>query len=443
MGVNEINYTSKRIAEIVGGEHIGNNCEIGYLTIDSREKSSISSCFFALKGERFNGNNYIEEAISNGAKVIVTEKDIKCNASVIKVKSTREALGLLGKWQKGKTKVIGVTGSFGKTTVKDMIISILKEKYRVCGTIDNQNNEIGVAFTLLSCREHDYCVVEMGMRGRGEIEWLSYIAEPDISVVTCCASAHIGRLGDLQSIFLAKMEILKYTKYYGVLPHEERFLDYDCGNLKKVFFGEKTPYEYTKFKLTKDGQSFYIKNKEFYLNSVFEHDAANAAIAYAVGELCGLNEEQIAKGLLKYRKRCGRGEIRKCGNLEVINDCYNASYESTKSAIINASSYCKSKGKGLVVLLGDMLELGEKSNEIHYKIGCLCKELSLYKMLVYGEYAEYYLMGNPQGQLCTKFEELTKEVLKYADKDCILLIKASHGMNFQKIVDEISEIKNA
>ena len=90
-----------------------------------------------------------------------------------------------------------------------------------------------------------------------------------------------------------------------------------------------------------------------------------------------------------------------------------------------------------------MLELGEKSNEIHYKIGCLCKELSLYKMLVYGEYAEYYLMGNPQGQLCTKFEELTKEVLKYADKDCILLIKASHGMNFQKIVDEISEIKNA
>lgn len=431
------------IAEIVSGELIGENVEINCVTTDSREKSDSPSCFFAIKGEKYNGSDYINDAISNGAKLIITEDNISCAASTIRVENTRLALGLLAKHKKGNIRVIGVTGSHGKTTVKDMITAVLRKKYEVCSTFGNQNNEIGVALTLLSCKNEDFCVLEMGMRGRGEIEWLSYIGEPEISVVTGCASAHIGRLGDLESIFNAKMEIIKHTGRLAVLPNEERFLRYDCKGIKKVFFGQNTEYKYTDFRLIENGQTFRIKRNDIFLESIYEHDAQNASIAYAVGEICGLTGGEIALGLSDYRKNDFRGKVEKTGDFEVINDCYNASYESVQGAIINAAKYCKFKGKKLAVLLGNMLELGEKSREYHYKIGRLCSEQMVDKMIVHGSQASWYLKGFPRGIICEKYEEITDTVLTEIDENYVLLVKASNAMNFKKIVDEIRENRNA
>ena len=443
MKIEGFNFSCEDIARAVNGELKGKNCKINCITTDSREKCSFPSCFFAIKGEKFNGNDHIAEAMENGAMVIVTDEKIGCGCAVIRVEDTRRALGLLAKAHIGSTRVIGVTGSQGKTTVKDMIISVLREKYSVCGTVSNQNNEIGVALTLLGSKNEDFCVVEMGMRGCGEIEWLSYISEPEIAVVTNCGTAHIGRLGSENGIFLAKMEILKHTKSVSILPYEERFLNFDSGKLRKIYFGENAQYNYGNFQLFGGGQRFTINGNECILNSIYEHDAKNATIAFAVGEICGLKPGEISSGLSKYVKAHNRGSSEVVGGLEIINDCYNASYESTKSAILNCYNYCKTKGKRLALLLGDMLELGEHTEELHKKIGELCKELGIEKTFVFGAFSSCYLAGHSKGIACENFNEIASIVLKEISDEYVLLVKASNAINFEKIVNDIREIKNA
>ena len=239
------------------------------------------------------------------------------------------------------------------------------------------------------------------------------------------------------------MEIIKHTRSTAVLPNEERFISYNCGKLQKIFFGKNTSYDYTDFSLTESGQRFRVKGNEISLESIYEHDALNATIAYAVGELCGLDEAEIVRGLGSYQKSDFRGNIELIGGIEIINDCYNASYESVKSAIINTVNYCRFKRKKVAVLLGDMLELGNKAEEYHRKIGLLCKENNIEKMFVYGRLAKWYLEENPKGITCEKYADITKTVLTQVDDSYVLLIKASNAMNFKKIVDEIRENKNA
>lgn len=432
--IEGISYLCSEIAEAVNGKMKGNDEKIEAITLNSKEISQAPSCFFAINGKNINGAEYINEAISNGAKLIITQEQIDCAVTVIYVDNVVMALGLLAKKHKGNTKIIAITGSNGKSTTKDMVISVLKTKYSVCGTYKNNNNEIGVALTLLSIKNEDFCVVEMGMRALGEIEWLSYIAEPGIGIITNCLSAHLGKLGSRKNIFKAKTELLKYVKEYSILPNEIRF---------KRIKGLRSKKLYTDLKIRnirrQDGSIIFdvYDCKDIKIKSIYNHDILNAVFAYMVGKLVGLDDYSIKKGLNDFKKENSRGEILKSKRFLIINDCYNASYESMKMAIISTKE--QFANKKIAVLLGDMLELGNKSKQLHLKIGKLCKKLKIDRLYAYGSYARYYINGFGRGRELKNSNSIAEKILNELDESYVLLVKASHLMNFEKIIEQMRE----
>ena len=432
-------YSAIEIAKAVGGELIGNSVSVSDISTDSREKSNTGSCFFAIKGKNFDGNEYIKEAINNGAKIIVTNQKICTPVSIIYVKDTIKALGLLGKYHKKNTKIIGVTGSNGKTTTKDMIKSILKEKYSVLATESNNNNEIGVAKTLLSITDEEYCVVEMGMRNLGEIEWLSYISEPEISVITNALSSHIEILGSRENIFNAKCEILKHTAKIAILPSEERF---KCIKLEKItpfFVGQKGDYIFDNITYVENGIDFDLLskniNEKIHINSFGIHDVVNATFAYAVGEKCGLTREEMAAGLSKFRNSKLRNTVLKIGDIRIIEDCYNASYEGMRRAIISLCKYAENKFLTPYAIFGDMLEVGEFSKEYHYRIGEFAKEAGIKEIFAYGNFAKEYIKGFGGGIEFDDLEDATEKIKNMLSLGDVLLIKASRALHFEKITE--------
>lgn len=436
--INRIKYSAKEIAQAVGGSLYGKNAYINGLSINSKEKSPSSHCFFAIKGEKFNGDDFVDEAISNGAEVIVTERKMVYPVSTIHVENTRMALGLLAKHHSAKKKVIGITGSYGKTCVKDMVISVLREKFSVCGTQENYNNEIGVPLTLLSTKNEKFCVVEMGMRAKGEIEWLSYISQPDLSVVTSCGLSHIETLGSKENIFEAKMEILKSTKSCCVLPSDRRFYEYECGGLRKILVGNKGEYSVKEVKREGDLISFKIGASAFSIKSTYLHNVDNALFAYAVGKYYGLLDEEIKEGLQKWIQRENRGGELIYRGIKIINDCYNASYESVKSAI-SSLSHLKNKNIQVAVLLGDMLELGVHAEQLHYNVGLFCKQKGIDRLYVIGNYAKNIILGYGEGEELANKQEIEEKVINELKEGDILLVKASHAMGFEKIIENMRE----
>ena len=436
--INGIVYKAKEIAKIVNGILSGEDVKIESVTIDSKIVYS-SACFFAIKGKHFNGVDYINEAISNGAVLIITDEKIRADVSVIYVNSVVEALGLLAKHHKGNTKIIGVTGSVGKTTTKDMILQVIGEKYSVCGTYKNQNNEIGVALTLLSIKKEEFCVVEMGMRAIGEIEWLSFISEPHIAIITNCGSAHLGRLGSRENIFKAKTEILRNTQKYAVLPAEKRFAEINT-ELEKVLVGVGGNVYEEKIKVSNNYIEFDINYgegvcKNVRLNSRCSYNISNALNAFAVCKLLGMDDETIRNGIEKYRDSNLHGEIIKIKKAEIVVDCYNASFEGMESAIKAFAEYSKINNKMSVVILGDMLELGESSEEFHRKIGELCQQNKISALFCFGEFARCYAEGFSKGIIFDSKEEIADVMQKVVNFDCVVLVKASRKCQFEKIIE--------
>ncbi|MGM9645703.1 MAG: UDP-N-acetylmuramoyl-tripeptide--D-alanyl-D-alanine ligase [Eubacteriales bacterium] len=443
-------YTSKEIADALGAKLYGKDVQISGITTDSREFSHDPTCFFALKGENFNGADFIEEACANGAELIVTDREIALPVSVIYVEDVKKAFCNLAKYHKGKTKIIGVTGSVGKTTVKDMIKAVLSEKYSVCATYSNNNNEIGVAQTLFSIRDEEYCVVEMGMRGTGEIEFLSEICEPDTAVITNAGSAHIERLGSRENIFCAKAEILNNTKKFAIVPGEQRFRNLDYGNIKPCFVGEGGDFAITEPSYTETGIKFGISEKipsgnavkktDIALNSFGIHNAQNAAFAYAAGRVCGMEAEDIKSGLLKYKSEKMRESLVETGTFSMILDCYNASYEGMKSALISLCEYAKIKNLAPYAMLGDMLEVGDFAREYHYRIGEFARDLGIKNIFVLGENAKYLTDGFCGGVVCRSVRDASRKIKSSLEKGDVILVKASRGMHFEKIVDFMKEM---
>lgn len=443
-------YTSKEIANALGAKLYGKNVQISGITTDSREFSHDPTCFFTLKGENFDGADFIDEACANGANLIVTDRKIAAPVSIIYVDDVKTAFCKLGKYHKGKTKIIGVTGSVGKTTVKEMIRDVLSEKYRVCATYSNNNNEIGVAQTLLSIHDEEYCIVEMGMRQAGEINFLSDICEPDIGVITNCGSAHIERLGSRENIFCAKAEILKNTKKFAVVPSEERFKNLDYGNVKPYFVGDGGNFSITEPSYTDTGIKFDIcegiqegstvSEIDISLNSFGIHNAQNAAFAYAAGRLCDMDANDIKSGLLKYKADKMRESFIETDTFSMILDCYNASFEGMKSALMSLCEYAKIKNLVPYAMLGDMLETGDFAKEYHYRIGELAKDIGIKNIFALGENAKYLTDGFCGGIICRSVADASYRIKSSLKKNDIILVKASRGMRFEKIIDFMKEM---
>lgn len=441
-------YKASEIAKIIGGEYVGQDFAVKYISMDSRETYEPNTCFVAIKGEKYDGEDYVNMALQRGADMVISTQRLANNINSIRVDNTKNAIFKLAEHNKGRTKIIGVTGSVGKTTVKEMIKSILSQKYKVQATYSNHNNEIGVAQTLLSITNEDYCVVEMGMRGLGEIEKLARLCKPEISIITSIGTAHIERLGSIENILRAKCEILKYTSKYALVPAFGKIKNVDFGDAIPLFIGNTGDIEAVDVRLTRKGIITEIIDNNFNervslkIPSFQLHDADNVLFAYKVGRLCEIPLESIKKGILEFKNCKNRGNICKIGDASFIIDCYNASYESSKSAILSLISYAKNENKTPILLFGDMLEIGSLSPEFHYEIGRYAKENGVENILLYGKYARYVQLGFEGGIIFGSKSEIEEYICNNFGKNDVILVKASRKEQFETIIEGLKERLN-
>lgn len=424
--------------------------------------------FIAFKGENFNGNKLIKEAFENGAKVaIVTELHLKEeelkkyeDKAIIKVEESIKALQQIATKKRelyGETfPVIAVTGSVGKTSTKDVIAGVLSKKYKVLKTQGNYNNDIGVPLTILSLQDEDVAVVEMGMNHFGEISRLSKIAKPNIAVITNIGTSHIGNLGSRENILKAKLEILDGMKVPFIIINNDNDLLHNWYEKNKDEMPIKTfaidnkadasaenidlQEKYSKFTCNIKDNKFEVKvpvgGKHFVLNSL---------CAALIGSTLNLTNEEIKQGIEAFELTKKRMEITTLKNgAKMINDSYNASYESMKAAIEYLSNI---EGERKIAVLGDMFELGDYAEELHKKVGQEVAKNNIDMLICSGKNSKYIIeeaikhgMPKEKTYYADTLEELEKHLRKILKNTDCILIKASNGMKFYELAQKLNEI---
>ncbi len=423
--------------------------------------------FLAMKGEHFNGNLLWKEAFENGAKVaIVTELDEKKedfsawnDRVIVKVDNQISALHKIATKKRElygeKFPVIAVTGSVGKTSTKDIIAGVLSQKYKVLKTRENLNNDIGVPLTILSIKDEDVAVIEMGMNHLGEISRLSKIAKPSIAVITNIGTSHIGNLGSRENILKAKLEILDGMKEPSLIINNDNDLlhNWYAENKEKLeirTFGIKGTAEVygTNIKLHEYSSEFTcnIEDRKFNVTVPVpgEHFVLNSLCAALIGKILNLTEEQIQKGIESFELTKKRMEITVLQKgIKMINDSYNASFESMQASI----EYLASMPKGRkIAVLGDMFELGDFAEELHRKVGANVAKHKIDILLCSGENSKYIAEeAQKNGMKASNIyykdakEELYDKLKNMLKDEDNILIKASNGMEFYKIAEKISK----
>lgn len=444
---------------------IGNlkeNCE-NFCT-DTR-KILENDVYVGLKGENFNGNEYYEEALRKGAKVaIVSGIEIPKekleqykDKTIIEVDDSLIAFGKIAEYKRSlyNIPVIQVTGSVGKTSTRDIIANVVRTKYKTLQTEGNLNNHIGLPTTLLKLKDHEALVVESGMNHLGEISYLGKITKPTIAVITNVGTAHIGLLGSRENILKAKLEILENLKPGGtiVINNDNDMLNKwakEDKSYKKYTFGidEEADVMAYNIKIGNKSSTYNVKinNEEYTVNVPVsgKHFVYNSLCAIAIGNLLGISPENIIKGIETFSLTKNRMEVVKVkDNVTVINDAYNASYDSMKPAI----EYLKElPAKRKIAVLGDMFELGEFSEEIHRKVGIEVVTHKIDILVTVGKLAKYiaeeakYLRMPEKNIISLETTEEASEYLnKILQKDDAVLLKAAHGMHFSEIFKSISK----
>ena len=476
----------KDIVKITNGKILYGDERIpcNHFVRDSREVKE-GDVYVALKGEKFDGNDFCLDAIYNGAKVCIVSKDItaeendeikKSNVTIIQVPDTLKALQEIATYKRIQYNipVVAVTGSVGKTSTKDLIASVVSQKYNTLKTKGNYNNEIGLPLTILGLTDEEAMVVEMGMNHFGEIRKLTNIAKPTVAVITNIGTAHIGNLGSRENILKAKLEILEGLQGNTVVINNDNDLLYKWANENKdkyniITYGikNKSKYMATDIKSFEDKSEFKVvceKNesisdskqnvnmdskqdinraKEEGINNKIvtvpvggEHFILNSLCAIAVGEYLNVPTEKIINGIANLELTKKRMEIltSKAG-ATVINDTYNANYDSMKAAII----YLKEiKNKRKIAVLGDMLELGDYSKELHEKVGEEVDE-SIDILITIGKEAKYIAEKSKAKQIieCKDNDEAIEKLKEIQTKNDAILLKASNGMKFFEIATAI------
>lgn len=405
--------------------------KIENIIMDSR-KVQKGDLFFAIN----NGNKYINEVLEKGASIVVADNYLGDDKRVFKVLNTvefmqkfakeyREVLGL---------KVIAITGSNGKTTTKDMIYSVLSRKYITKKTEGNYNNHIGLPFTILQLKEKDEIVVlEMGMSGFGEIDLLSSIAKPDIGVITNIGDSHLEFLKTRENVFKAKTELLNYVSSENTyIIGDDQYLKNVVGN--KIGFSRENNFVIEDFIDSNDGMSFKVENSEYILNLNGKHNALNAGIAIAIGKRFDLTSEEIKEGLKNLHLTPMRFQKIEKENLIYINDAYNASPISMEYSLNTFDKLYNNMKK--IVVLGDMLELGEKEIEFHREIIEKALSIKCDKIYLYGERmkkAYDLLEKNDKIRCFNNKENIVKLIANEIEKIAVLL-KGSRGMKLEEII---------
>lgn len=427
---------------------------------DSREIKE-GDIYIGIKGENFDGNSYYMQAIENGAIGCIIEEHYESNIdlekvqnkNIIIVKDTIKAIQEIATYRRNQFNIptVAVTGSVGKTSTKDIIASTLAQKYNVLRTEGNKNNHIGLPLTILKLKDQEAMVVEMGMNHLGEIRTLTNIAKPNICVITNIGTSHIGNLGSRENILKAKLEILDGLQEGGTviinndndLLHKWAEENKDKYNIITCGIENKSEYMAYNIKESEENVEYSIDLKHITYNVKVPISGKpfvyNSLVAMAVGETCNVDIENIINGIAKFELTKKRMEITKKNEITIINDSYNASYDSMKAVL----EYLKTvKAKRKIAVLGDMLELGEFSKELHQKVGEEVAKNNIDILITVGEMANNIAdKAKENGVKNTvsfldneKAVNYIKEILKPED---IILFKASNSMKFGEMVEKI------
>ena len=451
------NFKLEEIIPIVNGRLIKGDPEltVSGISTDSR-KIKRGELFIALKGERFDGRQFLNEAVKAGASALLVEEETNVigETPLIMTDDTLNALGAIARFQRRRFEVpvIGITGSNGKTTTKDLIAAVLAQKYHIVKTEANYNNEIGLPLTLLEMDQRTQAVVvEMGMRGLGQIRNLATIAEPGIGVITNIGQAHLELLGSEANIAKAKAELIESLPSNGVAvlngddPWVRQMSIPD--RVRPIWFGlNDSKLDYRAVVVKHDGQGIFFQvdrngeKFELLLPLPGRLNVYNALAAIAVGQLLGLSIREIKDGLAAPIMTGRRLKITDCNQFRIIDDTYNASPASVKAAL-EVLSGLSGPGKKIAVL-ADMLELGKASINSHFQVGEYAANLGVDHLLAYGELARKYVDGfisiTPgKAEYFSSKTELIQALKEIARPGDSILIKGSRGMKMEEVVEAL------
>ena len=456
------NMTFENIAKACDGELFLNGAEAGTeikgAVIDSRLVKE-NYLFFATKGERVDGHDYIAKAFELGATIAVCEHIPEgVEGSFIVVKDTFAALKQIAKFYREglDIKVVGITGSVGKTSTKEFVASVLAEKYNVLKTMGNFNNEVGLPLTVLKIREeHEVAVLEMGISDFGEMTRLSEIAQPDVCVITNIGQCHLEQLGDRDGVLKAKTEVFTNLKENGtacLFAEDDKLAGIAEVNGKKpVFYGAGENSEvYASDVVNKGlfGSECVIHAGNMKIKAEIplpgKHMVYNALAATAVAKTLGLSAEQIEKGIRSVEAVSGRSHLIQTSEYTIIDDCYNANPVSMKAAIDLLGEANTRKA----AILGDMFELGENEKALHRSVGEYAAKQNVDALICVGALSEEMYRGAVECEdkkdamelyHFATLEDCKNEVAGLLKQGDAVLIKASHGMHFTELVELLTQ----
>ena len=455
--------TLSQLLEAVDGRLLGGfdrlDAPVARVETDSRSIHP-GALFIPLVGERFDGHAYLNSALESGAAGCLTAREQERylpGKFYVRVDDTEAALSRLAAWYRDRFSIpfVGVTGSVGKTTAKDMLAAVLGVRYKVLKTEGNHNNNIGLPLTLLELdSSHQIAVLEMGMDKFGEIDYLAGIVRPDVGIITNIGDAHIERLGSRENILRAKCELLPHIKKDGVviLNGDDPLLlglegktpvpalycgqGEGCAYRARVTGGDGVSHIHCR--LTTPGMDREVK-----IPALGEHMVYPALMAAAVGERFGLTPDQIERGVGQFvPTRMRMNVLHRGGGITILDDTYNANPQSMRAAV---SVLADSQSSSKVAVLGDMLELGPFAPALHAGVGEYLGEVGVDCLVAVGQLAEHIAQGAEQSGVplvirCRDREEAKGVLSRVVRPDCTVLVKASRGMKLEELTARLLEL---
>lgn len=457
--VNTLSWVASVLAEsgqLRGGSLFGHDGDVWFdATIDSRANCS-RRLFFALPGNRTDGHNFTLDAVQKGSAAVVIERDDtaetvnKSKSPHMLVEHVMTALQDLARAYRDTLdiRVVAVTGSAGKTSTKQFIRAVLKKKYKVHSSQGSYNNHIGVPLTLLGTDpESEYLVCEVGANHRGEIDFLTRMLRPDIGVVTNVGDAHIGEFGSREHIAEAKAELFSGIDDRGcaVLPGDDEFLSVlrSRARCRVVTFGYGGDCSFKVASAESQGDVivFTVNNEPVGIRGVGTYNVLNASAAYAVGEICGVENDRITRALADTEPIRGRGSVHRIGGIVLIDDSYNANPTSMRAALKALSGL---NAKRRLAILGYMAELGSYSTDAHRELGRSLAGFGVSQVYWLGELGEAVEEGIAESKAGIRFygfenpSALAASAVSSFQVGDAVLVKASRVVALDRVVEELT-----
>lgn len=472
------NLTLENIASACGGQYVGADAlkttEIKGAVTDSRQAAP-GYLFIPVKGARVDGHDFISSVFEKGALATLSEHPLEqCPGPYILVKSCLQALKDIAAYYRSQLTIpiVGITGSVGKTSTKEMIASVLSVRYKVLKTAGNFNNEIGLPLTILRIqKEHEAAVVEMGISDFDEMHRLAAIARPDICVITNIGTCHLEKLGDRDGVLKAKTEVFDHIKKGAAVilngDDDKLITVKEAGGNKPLFYGLGSPEldlymdQTENLGLLGTRALLHTPQGEVAVEIPIpgEHNLYNAMAAAGVGLRLGLTLPELQEGIAAVKTIGGRSNLLKAGELFIIDDCYNANPMSMRASL----DVLKTARNRKIAVLGDMGELGEREKQLHYEVGVYVARAGIDALFCVGSLSKEMEQGardtlekeaalekealqkvearDMQVFYFASREELLPQLLAYVKPRDTVLVKASHFMDFSKVVEALQGVK--